>query len=584
MAPRARDRARQALDGNFQCLGYGLAKIPTGPGWHEDPFHGYRWPVAFFPRVDFVANGRHCDVKIPWELSRLQYLVWLAEGAIFEPENEPVYRDRFADIVRDWMKSNPVGYGVNWCCAMEVAIRAINLSIAFSIFAGRLDPEMSARIVQTLDDHVRFIARFPETSDVPGNHYLADLAGIAFVPAILGDMRSATERMRVFAEEAARQFEPDGSHLERAPVYHRLCLELVAGVAAMAIHINDASKDRLVVIIDRGVQFCRSIGSANGRLPIVGDCDSGHVFWFGGDARDFSGIDQFASMVERRGVAVTSDLAHWLGAIAGISDTEGQVSSSGQSGDLGVTDCRGGLLAAHMGDLSVVMRVGSQGLKGRAGHDHDDALSLWVSKNGHDLLVDEGCHSYTLDPKIRARNISSSAHNVVQPRSMNRFRLVEGSISKSVRGAPTASHWEHCVRDGIASLNASLAVPSRTGQPFGMCSRRVDLISPYSLCVEDSWVLKQAGAVEILWHLGPGLRTLYADVHKVSFVDARTQIVMSLTVDSSAPATLETFEFEYSPVYGSARMNFGIRIVLSEHEAAIVKSIFTMQEGALAAA
>ena len=83
---RAKARAQRALSGPWTVLGYGETELPVGGAWAEDVFHHYRWPDRYFAFVDFVAADKHCDVKVPWELSRLQPLVWLAEGYLLAPE------------------------------------------------------------------------------------------------------------------------------------------------------------------------------------------------------------------------------------------------------------------------------------------------------------------------------------------------------------------------------------------------------------------------------------------------------------------------------------------------------------------
>jgi hypothetical protein len=566
------------LDDECVCLGYGVTSIPRGAGWRRDSFHDHSWPLAYFPRIDFVAEGIRCDVKVPWELSRMQFLIGLAEGAIFEPESAAGYRSKFEDIVLDWIESNPVAYGVNWCCAMEVAIRAINLSLAFSVFADGLCVETSERIISALDDHTRFIARFPEKSDVAGNHYLADLAGAAFVPAVLGNTDAASRALDAFTEEAERQFEPEGFHIERAPIYHRLCLDLVACMAAMAIRLDHLDKNRLLEIVDRGVELCRSIASIDGQLPVIGDCDSGHVLLLSDSARDFSGLDQFACRATGRRSAVTADLAHWLLAAADVAESAAPALYSAPRRPVAATDSQGGYLVARAGDLSVVMRAGPHGLRGRASHDHDDALSLWVNKCGRDVLAEEGCFSYTLDPNLRTRNIASSAHNVVQARGVNRYGLAPGSISRSARGAPTASEWSHQIRNGMPSLSAALAVPVRAGQAFTMCRRVVTLTSSSSFCVEDAWALKHAGAAEILWHLGPGLRPQPGGTRDMKIGDESGEIAMTVAVETDATTSLETFDYEYSPVYGATSRNFGLRIVVGDREPTMVRTVFRLGE------
>ena len=53
------------------------------------------------------------DVKVPWELSRFQHLNILGQAYVLTRDNK--YAEEFADQITDWIKNNPVCFGVNWC-------------------------------------------------------------------------------------------------------------------------------------------------------------------------------------------------------------------------------------------------------------------------------------------------------------------------------------------------------------------------------------------------------------------------------------------------------------------------------------
>lgn len=575
---RAQARACRALAGQITCLGYGLTPIPSGERWFLDTFHHYAWPDKYFARIDYVAKDKFCDVKVPWELSRLQYLIWLAEGFVFDEGKSVDYLDRFSAIVSDWLRYNPTAHGVNWACPMEVAIRAINLFLAYSIFAEHLDETLSNKILDSLDGHSRFIERFPEISDVPGNHYLADLAGCVFPRSVSPSFGGAefSRGVDAFTAEARRQFEPDGCHLERAPIYHRLCLEMVAVVLAMATRFRHVAVADLTDIVARGVTFCNALGTPGGKLPIFGDCDSGHVLNFGANAREFKGLQEFASGLTSTPLPVTDDLAHWLFALAGMSPITTREYSDEKVESIYTAD-HSGFLSARWGDLMAVMRVGAQGLLGRAPHDHDDALSIWVTKGELDLIVEEGCHSYSLNSAVRLRNISSTAHNVVQPSGQTRFTGNQGSIVKTMRGAPTASVWNHFINDGIAHLEANLETPSRASQPFEYCRRSVQMDSGIRMTVYDEWSWKGTRAAELRWHFGEGLKCEIRGTG-VIIADSEGRQVMGLTFGSDFAADLSAFAYDYSPVYGSTVPCWGVLLSVREHKSCAVRSRFEIVE------
>jgi hypothetical protein len=547
---RAENRARQALSGEWTVLGYGQTGIPVAAGWADDVFNDYRWPHRYFALIDFVAADKHCDVKIPWELSRLQYLVWLAEGYLLLPQMRGEYSARFTAIAEDWIKSNRPGFGVNWTCAMEVAIRGLNLMLAAAVMDEDLSAHTRELVVQSLADHYAFLRRFPELSDVRGNHYLVDLLGEVGLSIVVGRTGAFDHAIGALTNEADNQFEADGCHIERAPVYHRLCTDIVAVGAAFAAGQSGAPPARLLNVLQRAVQFAIFIADTNGQLPVIGDCDSGQVFEFGLPARETAALRALAGDKDRQDVP---DFAIWLRAISG-RDRAVRISIEPAR----PVDDRSGFLTAKSGSCSVAMRVGAQGLGGRASHDHDDAQSIWVNAGGRDLIVDQGCHSYTLDPAVRNGDMSSRAHNVLQPVAVPRFGGRKGSISLTMRGAPTCNVATASLIGDVPRLSATI----ERAAALSSITRVLDLRSVpggFDLCVSDAW--SSAEPVELRWHFGPGLQPEIANGTSVEF--GESALIRTLRLEGESLLGLEIFGFDFCPVYGQRLPCFGVRAVLA---------------------
>jgi hypothetical protein len=548
-AGRAIDRARRASSGKWTVLGYGEVSIPAADGWAEDRVHGYRWPHRYFSFIDFVAADKHCDVKIPWELSRLQYLVWLAEGYLFDPAARDTFVPRYTAIVEDWIESNRPGFGVNWTSAMEVAIRGLNLMLSAAVLAEDLPARTRDLVIQSLADHYAFLRRFPELSDVPGNHYLTDLLGEVGLSVVVGEGGDFAHAIEAFIAEADRQFEPDGCHIERAPVYHRLCTDMVAMAAAFAARQTVTPPDRMLQILERSISFARFIADTHAILPVIGDCDSGQVLELALPARDASALLALADDHDGRNLP---DQTVWWRAIAGNDGVKVSTSRPPRAGS------RSGFLIARSGPCCVAMRVGAQGLGGRAPHDHDDAQSVWVSAEGRDLIVDRGCHSYTLDPAIRIADISSRAHNVLQPVAGPRFGGREGSINLTMRGASTCYFADAGVVDGNPRLTATI---DRAGA-LSSITRVLDLrstLSGFDLCVTDTWSC--AETVELRWHLAPGLIPVIPRPGAVEFRQPAS--IRAIQFEGESLLELAVFNFDFSPVYGQKLPCFGVRAVLA---------------------
>ena len=133
--------ARDFDAGRWQCLGYGHYVL-SGGRWSIDDFHSHEWPHAYFADIDFVVRDKRCDVKVPWEKSRMHWLTAAALACCFD--HDPTTRERrqrvAMNLFDDWVRENPFGVGVNWVSAMEVSIRAINIIVSFALLGGTVGP------------------------------------------------------------------------------------------------------------------------------------------------------------------------------------------------------------------------------------------------------------------------------------------------------------------------------------------------------------------------------------------------------------------------------------------------------------
>lgn len=194
---------------------------------------------------------------------------------------------RFADLVaiqlQNWIARNPVGYGVNWSCAMDVALRAVSMSWAFELC--RDDPRVAALapdVYASLWAHGRYLETHLEDHGlVVGNHYVADLLGLcwlgALYPVFPEAKRWASEGRARLISQLPRQVRPDGGDFEASIPYHRLVLELL-GLAAQILQANGLGSAELVGVVGRMAAFTAAVLKPDGTAPQVGDNDGGRAF------------------------------------------------------------------------------------------------------------------------------------------------------------------------------------------------------------------------------------------------------------------------------------------------------------------
>jgi hypothetical protein len=219
--------------------------------WQLDFKSGYRWSEKVWFQDISYTYGPGVDIKVPWELARLQHLPWFG---LVQSQTSPTNMREFRNQVLDFIATNPPGFGVNWRCTMDVAIRAANMLLAYDLFrAGEavFDAEFDAVFRRSIQEHGRHIvANLEWRKELHGNHYLANIAGLAFVAAYLP--RSAeTDAWLAFSVqelvgEVAHQFSADGTNFEASVCYHRLSAEMVLFATAILSNLPQEKREALV--------------------------------------------------------------------------------------------------------------------------------------------------------------------------------------------------------------------------------------------------------------------------------------------------------------------------------------------------
>ena len=215
--------------------------------WQLDFKSGYRWREDCWHHDIRIGEKPGADVKVPWELARMQHLPALAmayhlaregQSGFLAPE---VYARELRNQILDFTATNPPGFGVNWACAMDVGIRAANLLLAWDIaleagvdFGNEFETALACSIWAHGDHIVRNLEWHPQ---VRGNHYLANIVGLLFIAAHL-ESGTDTDAWLAFSvqeliTEVGYQFHEDGSNFEASVCYHRLSAEMVMWAVAL---------------------------------------------------------------------------------------------------------------------------------------------------------------------------------------------------------------------------------------------------------------------------------------------------------------------------------------------------------------
>jgi hypothetical protein len=287
--------------------------------WQLDFVSGFRWSELQWYRDIRYGDVRGADVKVPWELARMQHLPQLA---LAFAAGDARCAAEVEDQILDFIATNPPRWGVNWTCAMDVGIRAVNWLVAVDLLvaggaqvrAGFL-PALAASLV---DHGSHIVANLEWSPTLRSNHYLADVAGLLFVAAYLPSTPRTDAWLGLALEQlalcGAEQFHPDGGNFEGSTSYHRLSTEMLLFCTALAAGLDEDRRDRVaradwgfsphvagvgalprpgrppawlatgllddeqhVSRLAGAVDFAAAIVRPDGHVPQIGDNDSGRL-------------------------------------------------------------------------------------------------------------------------------------------------------------------------------------------------------------------------------------------------------------------------------------------------------------------
>lgn len=224
--------------------------------WQIDFKSGYTWSAKTWYMETVYGHLPGVDVKVPWELARMQHLPMLARAfRIAETSERNVYVREFRNEILDFIATNPPQFGVNWRCTMDVGIRVSNWLVAYDLFktfGASFDDDFERVLAASVYDHGRHIIRNLEYSPkLRSNHYLSDIAGLLFAALHL-PASDETDAWLAFAlqelvSEMAHEFHEDGSNFEGSTSYHRLSTELVLYSALFAVQMDPARRNRVKI-------------------------------------------------------------------------------------------------------------------------------------------------------------------------------------------------------------------------------------------------------------------------------------------------------------------------------------------------
>ncbi len=506
--------ADDAIAHRVRILGSETVELGPRIDWLRDFRSGVAWPLRYMRDIVYVNPHDTSDVKIPWELSRLQWL--MPAGQAYLLEGDEGYAEAVRAVLEDWIEANPYAQSVNWSCTMEAALRILSWTWFFRVFhASRAwaDASFRERFLCALYLHGDFTERHLEYSDVNGNHCTADAAGLVFAGLFFGPGQDAERWQKrgwsLLCEEIPRQVYPDGVDFEASVAYHRLVAELFLLPAfyrqACGLGVPTEYRDRLVAM----ARFTAAYSRPDGGTPLWGDADDARALPLGSQAltdhRYLPGLVGVAFDVQelRDASGGSRSEAFWLLGPRAAETLAEAGAPPRPPGSTAFPD--GGFFVMRNAVDHVFVDCGRVGLADRGGHGHNDCLSFEAALDGVLLVNDCGSYVYTASFAERNRFRSTAFHNTprVDGEEINRMKpallwALQYDARPQVRSFETGSEIDTFC--GTHAGYQRLSPPVTPVRTIALDHRH------HSLLVRDAFEGSGRHHIEIPLHLAPEVR------------------------------------------------------------------------------
>lgn len=396
--------------------------------------------------------------------------LWRYNLHYFDYLHTEISPDVKSHLISDWIDNNPYPCEDAWE-PYTTSLRIINWIEYFCT----LPPEhIHGSWLESLYTQGHYLTRHIEWH-IDANHLLKNcIALVIWSHYFTGDFAKQwqSKSLEYFRRLCTEQFNSDGGHYERSPMYHNILLWHLLDVYGCITQNTNQDFSWLATVIKNALNYSEIMTLPDGRFPLLKDSAYGI-------AQTTAAIKDYASLLGLDYQPATSNL-----------NSVYFLSSSGYA-------------VYKNNDDFILLDVGNVTPSHQPGHAHCDALHLELVWDGRSILTDSGVYCY--ENGLERHNCRSvQAHNTACING-NEQHQIWGAFRIGARGTVTAVQ----VSQEVFKAEFTAFQSSSKQQ---ICHKREVLFhSTESFSVIDTILGQAQQDIEIYWHLNIGLSAQIID-------------------------------------------------------------------------
>ncbi|NLN80029.1 MAG: hypothetical protein GX132_01325 [Erysipelotrichia bacterium] len=310
------------------------------------------------------------DIKIEWEINRLQFLVPLAVN--YKKTNNDKDLVLLNNLLLDWVSKNKFDRGINYYSNLEVAIRAISIYLIFTMIGDSLLKDV--KLTDLLYLHGLHIYNEINTTRLTtrNNHAYGEAVALFLLGKHFGEKKWEKRGIKIF-NEFSFLIDNFGDCVEESSNYHFFITQM------LVIAYSADSEDRLQIgdKLGKSLSSLSHITDAKKRIISYGDCDNSFFYNFSNEP------DILLKKIESNAFSLGALKKNYI-----------------------LNNKKKSIQVFYHGNFKLILLTGQEKY-----HAHSHALSYTLLYKEEEIVVDPGTFVYNANPKKRKYFRSSAAHN-----------------------------------------------------------------------------------------------------------------------------------------------------------------------------
>lgn len=497
------------LNDSMPLFSYDPVDFSRPDRWHRDFILKKTAPRKFHGLIHYLDVDQVGDSKHVWEPNRFGWAYWL--GVAWLVTGNDQYARKFFDLLDDWFQQNPYPIGINYCSALEVALRNYAWLWSLKIFSAEFDhrPDLLDKLICGIWTGCHHIEANLSTYFAPNTHLLGEGFGLfvcgAALPEFVESSRWRSVGLQLLANEAKCQFHHDGMHRELSSAYHLYATDFYTHAIRMGRQTGFPVSQPLMESAKRMLVRLAELSPDNLLLPQFNDCDGGRLVSLVANPLD-AGPTLMAGEMLFDDLALIQRAQPVRGYPLLFGMDERSSASQLRSRRRFLTDRN--MHRLYDSGLVTFKTPSHDYLAFRATpfgyhdcpHSHDAGLGIILHLNGVPILVDNGVGSYTQSLKDRNQFRGAEGKNTL---------LVNGRGPSKPKGWFEWSTKTNCelvllkhFADGFIARGTHRGYADEAGH-YRTVQREVIMLSEGIVAIVDRWDFDEEAVVESRFTLHP---------------------------------------------------------------------------------